>query len=161
VNWYTLYTKPHAERQVSESLQARNIESYLPLVQVWRARRRQMEDEPLFPCYLFARIDLEVVGISEIAWLPGLRHIVGNEEIPTPVPDTIVAYIRRRLQEMGPQEPKRLKEGDTVHVIEGPFKDLDAIFEQHLSGYERAQVLVKVLGRLTRYNLPTEWLNQK
>jgi transcriptional antiterminator RfaH len=158
MNWYALYTKPHAEHRVSESLRARNIETYLPLLQVWRARRRQMEEEALFPCYLFARIDLEVVGVSGIAWIPGLRYMVGSEGMPTPVPDVIMRHICQRLQAMGPQGPMRLKPGDAVRVVEGPLKDLDAIFEQHLSGYERAQVLVKVLGRLTRYSLPTEWL---
>jgi transcriptional antiterminator RfaH len=161
-HWYALYTKPRAERQVSEALQTHEIETYLPTVEVWRARRRRIEEEPLFTCYLFARIDLEHVGHSAVAWTPGLRYMVGGEAgAPLPVPDEVITYIRQGVTGMGTQGPlAHLQPGDSVQIIEGPFKELDAIFEQHLSGYERAQVLVEVLGRLTRYDVPAEWLKQ-
>jgi transcriptional antiterminator RfaH len=161
-HWYALYTKPRAERQVSHALQTREIETYLPTVEVWRARRRRVEEEPLFTCYLFARIDLEHVGHSAVAWTPGLRYIVGGEASkPIPVPDDVVDYIRRGVTKMGVQRPVSLfQPGDSVHITEGPLKDLDAVFDQHLSSYERAQVLVDVLGRLTRYDVPVEWLKQ-
>ncbi len=159
-HWYALYTKPRAERQISQALQVHEIETYLPTVEVWRARRRRVEKEPLFACYLFARIDLERVGRSAVAWTPGLRYMVGGEAgEPTPVPDEIINYIRQGVTKMTVQGPAiRFQPGDLVQITEGPFKDLDGIFEQHLSGYERAQVLVQVLGRLTRYDVPVEWL---
>ena len=156
--WYALYTKPRAEYQVRDTLQARDIETYLPTITVWRARRRRMEEEPLFTCYLFARFDLEETGLSTVAWLPGLRHVVGSAEAPTPVPEQLIAYLRQREQEMAGHSPTGLQPGDRVRIIEGPFADLNAVFDQHLSGFRRAQVLVEVLGRLTRYELPTEWL---
>jgi transcriptional antiterminator RfaH len=161
-HWYALYTKPRAERQVSHVLQMREIETYLPTVAVWRARRRRVEEEPLFTCYLFARIDLERVGHSAVAWMPGLRHIVGGEAgKPIPVPDDVIDYIRRGVTGMDVQNPvSQFQPGDSVHITEGPLKDLDAVFDQHLSSYERAQVLVEVLGRLTRYDVPIEWLKQ-
>jgi transcriptional antiterminator RfaH len=161
-HWYALYTKPRAERQVNHALQMREIETYLPTVEVWRARRRRVEEEPLFTCYLFARIDLERVGHSAVAWMPGLRHIVGGEaNEPIPVPDNVIAYIRRGVAGMDVQNPvSQFRPGDSVHITEGPLKDLDAVFDQHLSSYERAQVLFEVLGRLTRYDVPIEWLKQ-
>jgi transcriptional antiterminator RfaH len=160
--WYALYTKPRAEYQVSEALQTHEIETYLPTVEVWRARRRRVEEEPLFTCYLFARIDLEHLGHSTVAWTPGLRYMVGGEAgAPLPVPDEVITYMRQRVNQMDNQGPLgQFQTGNPVCIIEGPFKDLDAIFEQHLSGYERAQVLVQVLGRLTRCDVPTEWLKQ-
>lgn len=161
-HWYALYTKPRAERQVSHTLQTREIETYLPTVAVWRARRRRVEEEPLFTCYLFARIDLERVGHSAVAWMPGLRHIVGDGAgEPIPVSDDAIEYIRRGAAKMGAQNPIcQFQPGDSVHITEGPLKDLDAVFDQHLSSYERGQVLVEVLGRLTRYDVPLEWLKQ-
>jgi transcriptional antiterminator RfaH len=159
--WYALYTKPRAEYQVSEALQARNIETYLPTIPVWRARRRRLEEDPLFACYLFARLDLQQTGFSTVAWTPGLRYVVGSSEgKPTPVPETVVTYIRHREAEVEGHSPTGLQSGDRIRITEGPFAELDGVFEQHLSGYERAQVLVKVLGRLTRYDVPTEWLRR-
>ena len=158
--WYALYTKPRAEYQVSEALQARNIETYLPTIQVWRVRRRRMEEDPLFACYLFARLDLQQIGLSTVAWTPGLRYVIGSEGTPNPVPEAVVTYIRRRVAETEGYSPTGLHPGDRIRITEGPFAELDGVFEQHLSGYERAQVLVEVLGRLTRYEVPTEWLKQ-
>jgi transcription elongation factor/antiterminator RfaH len=161
-HWYALYTHPRAERQVGHALQTREIETYLPTVEVWRARRRRVEEEPLFAGYLFAHIDLEQVGHSAVAWTPGLRYIVGGEAgHPSPVPDGVITYIRHGVAEMGVQSPVTpFQPGEAVRIIEGPLKDLDAVFDQHLSSYERAQVLVEVLGRLTRYDVPIEWLKQ-
>ena len=161
-HWYALYTHPRAERQVSQALQTREIETYLPTVEVWRARRRRGEEEPLFTCYLFAHIDLEQVGHSAVAWTPGLRYIVGGEAgDPIPVPDEVIAYIRHGVAGMGIQGPvTTFQRGDSVRIVEGPLKELDAVFDQHLSSYERAQVFVEVLGRLTRYDVPIEWLKQ-
>ncbi len=161
-HWYTLYTKPRAEYQVKQALTAHNIETYLPTVKVWRARRRRMEEEPLFTCYLFARIDLKETGLSAVSWTQGLRYVVGGQAgQPTPVPDEVITYIHKRTAGLDPQRPgANLKQGDQVNITDGPFKDLDAIFSQHLSGYERAQVLITVLGRITRYDVPLEWLKK-
>lgn len=158
--WYTLYTKPRAEYQVKQVLEARNIETYLPTVKVWRARRRRLEEEPFFSCYFFARFNLNETGLSAIAWTPGLRHIVGGKaDQPTPVPNDVIAYIRHRVSGLNPQRAgANFKPGDPVHITEGPFKELDAVFNQHLSSHDRGQVLVKILGRLTRYDVPLEWL---
>ena len=162
MNWYTLYTKPHAEQRVRRAFQSRGLDTYLPTVPVWRARRRRMEDEPLFACYLFARIDFEQVGLSAVTWTPGLRYVVGGEAgSPTPVPAKVVDYIRRRAGGVADQGGlDAFTVGEKVRVAEGPFKELEAVFQGHLSGYERAQVLINVLGRLTRYDVPTEWLRK-
>jgi transcriptional antiterminator RfaH len=158
LQWYTLYTKLRAEKHVSEVLQAQNLETYLPMIQVWRARRRRMEEEPFFPRYLFARLNLETLGISKVAWTPGLLYIIGADDRPTPVSDAVIIHIRRRLGDMDPQGPLALQPGEPVRLMEGPLKDLEAVFEKYLSGYERAEILIRVLGRLTHYHVPANWL---
>lgn len=156
--WYALYTKPHAERQVADALEQRGIHSYVPTILRWRARRRQLEREPLFACYSFAQIDFHQVSMNTISWLPGLRAIVNSEGKPLPISEKIMTYIHDRVDEFNGERPGVLQSGDRVRITEGPFKDLEAVFDTHLSGYERAQVLVRVLGRLTRCELTTHWL---
>ncbi len=158
--WYALYTKPHAERQVSQALQARGHETYLPMMPVWRARRRRMEDEPLFACYSFVHLDLDEIGISEVAWLPGVRSVVSFGGEPTPMPEGIIEHIRRRVRQMTGTPQNVMRPGDRVRITEGPFKDLEAVFEDHLTGFERAQVLVQVMGRLTRCAVDTNQLER-
>ncbi|MFN8496871.1 MAG: transcription termination/antitermination NusG family protein [Anaerolineae bacterium] len=158
--WYALYTKPHAERQVSEALAARGHESYLPLMPVWRARRRRMEEEPLFACYSFVHLDLDEVGISQVTWLPGLRTVVSFGGEPTPLPQDMIEHIRRRVRQMTGTPQNVLRSGDRVRITAGPLKDLEAVFEGHLSGFERAQILVEVMGRFTRCDVNTEILER-
>lgn len=158
--WYALYTKPHAERQVSQALEVRGMETYLPMMPVWRARRRRMEEEPVFACYSFVRADLSKIGMSDLSWLPGLRSVVNFDGEPTPLPDHVVDYIRQHVQSLSGAPQNVLQRGDRVRIIEGPLAELSAVFEGHLSGYERAQVLVQVLGRLTRCDIKTSSLEK-
>ena len=69
-------------------------------------------------------------------------------------------YVKRQRKYKAHDERNEYNVGDRVQIVEGPFADLNGIFDKHLSGYQRAQVLVDVLGRLTRYEIPTEWLKQ-
>ncbi len=158
--WYALYTKPHAERQVVTALMARGIEVYLPTLKVWRARRRQVEEEAFFACYAFARLDWDDVGVSAVSWTPGLRSVVSSDGQPTPVVEEVIDYIRARLTTLPVAGARRLEPGDRVRIKQGPFKDLDAVFEGHLSSLDRAQVLVEVLGRLARLHIDETWLER-
>jgi len=152
-HWYALYTKPHKEHQVYALLQGRNIEAYLPTVRRKVKRRDRPERVVYFPCYLFARMDLEVIPRSSIDWMPGMRRIVSAGEQPIIVADEIVELIRRRLEDMEETGYGRFRQGDRVRITEGPLHDLEAIFDRPLSATDRVQVLLDVMGRLTPVTL--------
>src|SRR5215510_9053335 len=95
--WYTLYTKPNAEYQVATALTQRQIYTYLPELQLPKARHGR---KPFFPCYLFARIDFSSVGVSFIQWIPGLRRLVTVNDQPIPMSDTVIELIQRKLGEL-------------------------------------------------------------
>lgn len=158
--WYALHTKPHAERQVSTALTARGFETYLPTVRVWRARRRQVEEEAFFACYSFVRVSLAEVGLSAITWVPGLRSVVSSEGRPLPVSPAVIQAIQRHLNHAPVQGSRRIEPGDSVTITEGPMRDLEGVFQGHLSSMERAQVLINVLGRLTRVEVRESWLRR-
>ncbi len=152
-HWYALYTKPHKERQVYTLLRGRNIEAYLPTVRRKVRRRDRPERIVFFPCYLFARIDFEIVPRSSIDWMPGMRRIVCSGDRPTIVADEIVELIRRRLQDAEEVGYGRFKQGDRVRITSGPLRDLEAVFDQPLSAADRVRVLLEVMGRLTPVEL--------
>jgi transcriptional antiterminator RfaH len=148
-HWYALYTKPRKERQVTALLQGQGIETYLPTVRR-KIRRRDRPDRIVyFPCYLFARLDFQVVPRSSIAWMPGVRRIVSSGDQPAIVADEIVALIRRRLEDAEEVGYGRLKQGDRVRIASGPLRDLEAVFDQPLSATDRVRVLLTVMGRMT------------
>jgi transcription antitermination factor NusG len=117
-------------------------------------RRRDRPDRVVyFPCYLFARLDFEVIPRSSIAWMPGVRRIVSTGDRPTIVADEMVQLIRQRLGEIEEVGYGRLKRGDWVRIRSGPLRDLEAVFDQPLSGVDRVRILLDVLGRMTAVDI--------
>jgi transcriptional antiterminator RfaH len=153
MRWYALYTKPRKERQVETALRGQGIETYLPMVKR-KVRRRDRSDRVVyFPCYLFARIDLEVVPRSSIDWMPGIRRIVGTGGQPAVVDDEIVETVRSRLEIIEEVGYGGLKRGDRVRIVSGPLRDLEAVFDKPMSPANRVRVLLRVVGRMTRVDI--------
>jgi transcriptional antiterminator RfaH len=148
--WFALYTKPHKECLVRDLLRSQGVEVYLPEVQVAVRRRGRREQKPFFPHYLFARFDPCGSLLPEARWTPGLRRIVSAGERAAPIPDEVIAYLRRRLAQIGVvQEEGPFEKGDVVHIVRGPFEGLDAMFDRRLSPQGRVRVFLELMGRLT------------
>jgi transcriptional antiterminator RfaH len=149
--WYTLHTKPNAEYQVAATLHKRGIETYL--AEIESPNRKGREKKPFFPCYLFVRVDLEVTGLSQVQWTPGLRRIVAFDDRPVPLSDEVINLIQRRLEGVnaGGEPPIHpFHAGETVRITDGPLAGMQAIFEGPSTPSERVQVLLTFLGQASR-----------
>jgi transcription antitermination factor NusG len=120
-NWYAVHTSVNQEKQVSERLRQRGIEHFLPLYRTVRKRtdRRVVLDLPLFPGYLFVRIDLaerlRVLGV------PRVVRLVGSGPLPSALEDSEIENLQAGL-ETGKVEPSpSLVKGCRVRVVRGPF----------------------------------------
>jgi transcriptional antiterminator RfaH len=165
-DWYALYTKARNEKQVETNLCGRGFETYLPMLPAVRNRdtRKLRPAQPLFPCYLFVRFDLEVVGVSAVRWTPGLRDLVMFTGRPAIVEPEFIEGVRLRLSggELARRlEQPRFPQGTPVRMRSGPLSDLDAIFEHQLAARERAVILVKILGRMTRAEVDLRELERR
>ncbi len=145
--WYLVRTKTGKERAVREQLASIASEAFLPMLRARAPRWGRMADSvgPLFPCYLFARLDVRR-QYFDVKYLPGVRAIVSAGADPLAVPGAIIAEIRRRgvdgVVEIA--EPP-LGRGERVVVVEGPFRGFEAIFERYLSGAERVAILLSAI----------------
>jgi transcriptional antiterminator RfaH len=85
---------------------------------------------------------------------------IGGE--PVVVPISIVEEIRHRGVDGVVELPQRkLDPGQKIRVIDGPFRDLEAIFDRYLSGSERVAILLDAIGASTiRVVLPSSCLAQ-
>jgi transcriptional antiterminator RfaH len=100
---------------------------------------------PLFPCYVFARCDLQR-DYFEIKYMAGVRAIVSAGADPLAVPAAIVSEIRRRgVNDVIEIPDKPFDAGERVVVIEGPFRGFEAIFQRYLSGSERVAILLSAV----------------
>jgi transcriptional antiterminator RfaH len=161
MHWHALYTKPRKERQVCDLLEKRGFEVYLPQLRLLKKRRLVQTSQPLFPCYLFVRTDIKKVGISALSWTLGLRKVVSFCGEPGIVDEDVIDHIKLRLAEgNGPEIYGRFKKGDRVTITNGPFRDLDAVFDARMSGSNRVRVLLRLMGQATPCEVDDAWLEK-
>src|SRR5258707_10975685 len=129
MQWYAVYTQPHAEPKALEHLMRQGYSAYLPRyrTKVSHARRRQTVLRPLFPRYLFAGIDRASMRWRPILSTVGVVDVVRSGDEPTPVPSAIVAMIREREEAGGfdrldPRQSVRI--GELVPVTAGSLVDM-------------------------------------
>lgn len=151
--WYVLHSKPRKEGQVNAYLQAQGFETFYPTLRVEPVNPRASKIRPYFPRYLFVHADLDEVGVSALQWVPGAIGLVQFDGHVVPVPDSVVHELKRRvaaIEAAGGLTFDGLQPGDPVRITHGPFAGYEAIFDMRLSGSERVQVLLQMLGRLVR-----------
>jgi transcription antitermination factor NusG len=136
-----------------------DLEIYLPMVSVVREASRSPSLQPFFPGYLFGHLDAERAELGVARRTPGVLYLLGYGDEPWPVPEALIETIQRRLL---PKTSRMIapsfRPGDRVLITSGPFRGLEAVFDQQLSPSGRVRVLIQVLQRLCRAELHTTQL---
>jgi transcriptional antiterminator RfaH len=156
--WYALRSKPNREKEVQKRLTDLGIEVFLPWLRTRRRRRgrSQWVLVPLFPGYLFSCLDLEVSG-KTARYVPGVKDFLKFGSHVAEVSQAIVDELRARCPGgIAEIDPIRIAPGELVRIHEGPFAGVEAIFQRALKDSERVAVLLEILGRQTRLELPAE-----
>jgi len=153
--WYVVSTKLRREPFAQEQLARRGVETFLPRIieEPVRSVGRTLVS-PLFPNYLFVHIALEE-QYFDVVWTPGVKRFIAFGETPAPVSDVVVGFLQDRV---GPEGVLRLvpafRAGDVVRVRSGPLAGLVGIIEHPGSPRGRVRVLMELLRRQTRVELP-------
>ncbi|MFZ0964591.1 MAG: UpxY family transcription antiterminator [Terriglobia bacterium] len=134
-HWYALHTYPRHEKRVNEGLGSRAIESFLPLYEVmhrWKNGLRVRVELPLFPGYLFVRIDprQRVKALS----LPGAIAMVGSASGPWALPDAEIVSLRAQLQSRKFEPYPYLTVGQKVRIKAGPLAGLTGFLVRQSAG---------------------------
>ena len=147
--WYVLHTKSRFENVVHEGLVKKNLDVFLPKIKVQSKRRdrRLMIKVPLFPGYLFVRTDLSAHRHLEIVKTVGAVRLIGTKDGPVPVPDDTVASLEIMVStELPVSTGSRLRKGDRVVVVSGPFAGVTGTFVRY-RGKQRVVVNIDALGQ--------------
>ena len=165
LQWYALRSKPNKEGALWREIVARGVEVFYPQLRVLPKNPRARKVRPYFPGYLFVQLDLQQSGYSTFAWMPHSRGLVSFGAEPATVPHALIQTLRKRVGEInaaGGELLHDLKQGDHVEIHSGPFAGYEAIFDMHLEGSERVQVLMKMLqGRLVQVEIPAGLLGHR
>lgn len=129
--WYVVATYPRHEKAVSERLEAKSIEAFLPLFHLssrWKDRLAHLKS-PLFPGYVFVRI-----GLSErnrVYAVPGVVRILSFNGKPAPVEDSEIEAVKICLERGATIEPQSFFGiGDRVRVHSGLLEGLEGVISR-------------------------------
>jgi len=147
-NWFVVRTKAGDEHRANTNLLHQEVETFLPLFKnhYFRGGRMIQTVKPLFPNYLFAKIDLDL-QFAKVKWTRGVSRILGSREGPVPISGIVVQTIQNRIGKDNLIElEEEMKEGDLVQVTSGPLKDLVGVFQKRMSGKDRVKILLNLIG---------------
>src|SRR6185437_10881794 len=152
--WYVVQSHPNAESKAVAHLNRQGFETYLPryLKRRRHARRVEIVPAPLFPRYLFVRIDMETQRWRSIFSTVGVSRLVCNGDSPTPVNGRVVDALLARHDAGGfvhLDHRPTFRPGDKVRVLDGVFADCLGLYEGFKDS-DRVAILLDLLGRKVR-----------
>lgn len=153
--WFAVRTQPRKERLALEHLARQDFDGFCPM---WRGAARQRRHiqpplMPLFPSYVFARLDLDVQLWRSINGTIGCIGLVSFGSRPTALPAGFVEALRDSSEEGGEVGfEAELSPGDRVRVVGGTFDNLCGVLVER-SGPERVAILLEVMSRATRVEI--------
>ena len=145
--WFVVQTKPKHENRSLFHLKNKGLETYLPKMEVmtFHARRRSMIQKPLFPGYLFVRVNADR-NLNKVRWTQGVTRILFNSLQPMPLGDEVIEEIRDMEDYDGIIRRRPLQEHKKVRITRGPFKDITGTVVCWLSERERVKILLDVIS---------------
>jgi len=146
--WYVIHTKPGDEERVKINLENQEIETFSPLLETYQYSNGKMipKIKPLFPNYLFTKLDLEL-HYYKVKWTRGVNRILGSGNEPVPISEKVIQTIRERSgKDNLVKLEDELKDGDRVQINSGPFKNLRGVFQKVMSSKGRVKILLSLIG---------------
>jgi len=148
LSWYVIRSKPNKEQFLAGQIRAHGLEVYLPVLQVKPVNPRSRKIRPYFPNYLFTRIDLDEINISDLRWMPGASDVVSFDGEPASVSDLFIDTLKKQVDQYNKtlrESSKNFQAGDVVLIQDGPFAGYEAIFDMNISGEDRVRVFLSLL----------------
>lgn len=154
--WYVVQTKPREEKIAELNLKRQDFEVFLPLCRkiVNHARKKQAVLSPLFPGYLFIKLDAEGYDWRSVNGSRGVRRLVGSNPVkPESMPEPVMDELIRRCDQQSTYLPDELLyPGNVVKIAVGPFLDRLAVVDK-LDANGRVSLLLEILGSRQRLRL--------
>ncbi len=162
--WYVLHTYSGYEDNVARNLKQR-IESMdmqdlifdvmVPIEKKIKIKngKRTVVEEKIYPGYVLVEMIVTDASWYVVRNTPNVTGFIGLGTTPTPVDTGEIEALKKR---MGMAEPKYkidVAKGESIKIIDGPFKDFDGKVEEVDEEKGRIKVLVSIFGRETPVEL--------
>jgi transcriptional antiterminator RfaH len=166
--WYVVQTSIHKEAAAQGMLESRGVTCWMPVIAPTSgyAQRKQASSRrkgaeytgsPLFPRYLFARFNPDVIHttvVKNTPWVSGLvsfgeRLVTISDAEMDKIKHSAAATLASLSQPIPPQT------GDEVELVSGSFEYMQGIFREP-DGDKRSMIMIELLGRQVIRSIPNK-----
>lgn len=138
-NWHAVYVKYKSEKKIYEQLLEKGIECYLPLKMTKRlwSDRQKIISEPLLTSYVFVKISSK--EYYDVLVIAGVVRYVCFDKVPAVITENQIHLLKLFVEHANEHievSSERLKKGNIVRILNGPFKDVvGEVIEQKSKKY--------------------------
>ena len=162
LKWYVLKTKTscegRAKQMIEDLIKTKNLKEQITevlipekeVIQVVKGKKVR-RSKKIYPGYIFVQMKLSDELSYLIKSITNVSHFVGGRFKPVEVPPEQLKIIDQQIEEssVNPQAQITFSEGETVLVIDGPFKNFNGTVEEVNQEKGRVKVSVSIFGRPT------------
>jgi len=163
-NWYVIHTYSGYEDAVAKNLKQRaeslGMEDKIFNVLVPKEKKikiksgkRKTVEEKIYPGYVLVEMIVTDDSWYVVRNTPNVTGFVGVGTTPVPVSSKEVETLKQRMGVETPQHKIEVKPGDSVKIVDGPFKDFDGKVSEIDEARGKIKVLVNMFGRDTPVEL--------
>jgi transcription antitermination factor NusG len=157
-SWFAVHVRSNFERLVSQHLAEKGYEFFLPTYHTqrrWSDRVKHL-DVPLFPGYVFCRLD--PANRVPVLTVPGVVQIVGQGRTPIAISEAEIGAIRKILTSNLPYSPwSSWTRGQQIVVEHGPLMGLQGVLLETRDPH-RIVVSVTMLQRSVAVEVDAAWV---
>jgi len=156
--WFILQFKSNSHHLAAKNLTRQGFETFLPLHETTSRRTSRFTNtsKPLFPGYMFIRFDKAESEWHKINNTYGVSRLITFNSTLKSIPTIFVDHLMKRYDLLGKLLPiKKLKKGDQVTVLKGPFANFIATVEEYEAD-QRIWILMDLMGRKTKIQTPSD-----
>jgi transcriptional antiterminator RfaH len=158
--WFILQFKSNSHHQAARNLNRQGFETFLPLHDATSRKLSRFinTSKPLFPGYMFIKFDRAESDWHKINNTYGVSRLITFNSILKPIPTKFVDSLMKRYDSSGKLIPiEKLKNGDQVTVLKGPFANFIATVEKYEDD-QRIWLLMDLMGRKTKIHTSSDAL---
>jgi transcriptional antiterminator RfaH len=162
--WYVIYSKPQKETYARFHLQSKGLKVFLPRLLLPESAKKRNRIVPLFPNYLFVRLNASSDEYYYATWSPGVSRIISFNGRPACIDDKIIDFLMLRADQDGIIAARStLRPGQEVRITGGPFDGLMGIIQDPPNAKGRVKILLTLLNRQMKVDVPihlvkSEWV---
>ena len=163
-NWYVIHTYSGYEESVAKNLKQRveslGMEEKIFNVIVPKERKikilkgkRKVIEEKIYPGYVLVEMIVTDDSWYVVRNTPNVTGFVGSGTTPVPVSKEEIDILQKRMGVKEPEYKIDFQAGDSIKIVDGPFKDFDGKVSEIDEKRGKVKVLIDMFGRDTPVEL--------